>query len=153
MKIQNHKMKNNYIILLFCLFFAELVSAQPNPGGQSFVSYTSTPECEGSKNGKITITINDNIPQGWSLPFTYRYENLDNGDVGGGACNSGTTFIPNLSSGNYKVFVYLDVSCMATGFVTIAEVANTLDSLFKASSTALKADELVSVCLNFNLPD
>jgi len=96
-------MKNNYIILLFCLFFAELVSAQPNPGGQSFVSYTSAPECEGSKNGKITITINDNIPQGWSLPFTYRYENLDNGDVGGGACNSRTTFIPNLSSGNYKV--------------------------------------------------
>jgi len=120
-------MKNNYIILLFCLFFAELVSAQPNPGGQSFVSYTSIPECEGSKNGKITITINDNIPQGWSLPFTYRYENLDNGDVGGGACNSRTTFIPNLSSGNYKVFVDLDVSCMATGFVTVAEVANTLE--------------------------
>ena len=58
------------ISIIFILF--NTASSQPGPGNQSFVSFTSSPECADSKNGKIRIMIEDDIPLPWNsgLSFT-----------------------------------------------------------------------------------
>jgi hypothetical protein len=48
--------------LLLLLIAVNNLKAQTGPGNQSFVSFTASPECAGSKNGKIRIMIVDNIP-------------------------------------------------------------------------------------------
>jgi len=69
-------------ILIISLVYVNIIASQPGPGSQSFVNFTSSPECADSKNGKIRIMIEDDIPPPWSLTFDYRYENLDNGHIG-----------------------------------------------------------------------
>jgi hypothetical protein len=124
-----------YAVLIFSLFYISFASAQPGPGNQSFVSFTASPECADSKNGKIRIMIEDDIPPPWSLPFDYRYENLDNGHIGDGVCIGNITEILNLEKGNYKIWVELDVSCSAVGFAQVTEVPNTLDLILNVPNT------------------
>lgn len=108
----------------------KLCEAQTGPGSPQFVFVTATAECAESQNGKIKIFIDENkIPlnKGWSLPFEYRYENIDLGEVGSGMCSGGTTEIINLKKGTYKVFVDLDPRCMVTDSVVVMEEPNTLE--------------------------
>lgn len=114
--------------------WTKTVSAQPIPDYPQFVFYTATAECKGSQNGKIRIFIDESkIPlgNGWELPFEYRYENIENGDVGSGICVGAVTEILHLTKGTYKVFVDLDARCMVTGSVVVEEEQNTLDLLIQ----------------------
>ncbi len=131
-----HRLYFRFLVLISTIFILlNTASAQTGPGNQSFVSFTASPECADSKNGKIRIMIEDDIPPPWSLPFDYRYENLDNGHIGSGVCTGNITEILNLEKGNYKIWVELDVSCSAVGFAQVTEVPNTLDLILNVPNT------------------
>ncbi len=52
--------------LLLLLIAVNNLKAQPGPGSQSFVSFTASPECADSKNGKIRIMIEEGILPSYS---------------------------------------------------------------------------------------
>ena len=53
-------------ILIISLVYVNIIASQPGPGNQSFVSFTSSPECADSKNGKIRIMIEEGILPSYS---------------------------------------------------------------------------------------
>ncbi|MBL7830657.1 MAG: hypothetical protein JNK41_06490 [Saprospiraceae bacterium] len=54
-------------ILIISLVYVNIIASQTGPGSQSFVNFIASPECAGSKNGKIRIMIEDDIPLSWYL--------------------------------------------------------------------------------------
>ena len=68
-----HRLYFRFLVLISTIFILlNTASAQTGPGNQSFVSFTASPECADSKNGKIRIMIEDDIPLPWNsgLSFT-----------------------------------------------------------------------------------
>ena len=64
-------------ILIISLVYVNIIASQPGPGSQSFVNFTSSPECEDSKNGKIRIMIEDDIPPPWSSGISFTFVVLE----------------------------------------------------------------------------
>ena len=63
-----------FLATLYCIFVNFWkVSAQPGPGIQSFVTFKASAECADSKNGKIRILIEEDIPPPWcsGISFTF----------------------------------------------------------------------------------
>lgn len=139
--------------MLAILVSISISSAQPLPGYPQFVFCSATAECAESQNGKIRIMIDESkIPSLWSMPFSYRYLNEDNGDSGGGLCEVVNTEILNLVKGHYKVFVDLDESCMVTSDVTINEIPNNLDLIIQKSDGLLCNGTTLTADIQGGLP-
>ncbi len=106
-------MKKLSLLLLFSgLWFCSLA--------QDVSLVSSSPACQGTSNGSITIGFNvENFDSGWMFPFEVSWENISTGATGLDSLYDVENTIENLPSGDYEITISLSDVCELVTNVTV----------------------------------